>query len=135
MRSKVLTVTSVVLLLALGLTGGWWLKSRSVAREGNAAKRIGTQFLTYVQEKNSDQAYLLTTTDYRTAVPRNEFDADTAKLSSSDLDPGLSMIYKSKNSYLLVQNYVDKDGKTAKVLTVTLYNDGKKIEISGFSIM
>lgn len=134
MKKRIIVIAILLLVLLLGVFGGWMLKTRDVKNQSGAAEDMSNMFLTYLSESKKDEAYQLTSIDYRTAVSKDVFDKNVASLSDPSLKDGLGIAYSNGNSYMFIQAYLDKEGNTTKTVTITLSKSGKDLVITSISV-
>lgn len=133
MKQRIIIIISIIVLLGIGFTGGWFAKTKMGSRGAEVAQETSNQFLSNLAENKVTEAYEQMSPEYRQAVTQDDFANTVKPLSNDSLEPGISTNYVSDKTYLYLQEYIDKDGKTTTVAAINLAEQDSKIYITGIS--
>lgn len=133
-RTVLIIVTIGILALVGGFAGGWYANSKSQQKEQNKVSTLSNDFMYQLFSQKNDQAYKMTSDNYQKVNTQEEFNKQVAALNDQNIEPGVTSIYKNGASYMITQEYINKDGKTSRVAVVNLAKVDKEFKITNVSV-
>lgn len=132
-KTIIISIIVGILALAGGFAGGWYANNKSEQKEQNKVSTLGNEFMFKLFSQKNDQAYKMTSDNYQKINTQEEFNKQVVILNDRNLEPGITSIYKNGASYMITQEYIDKDGKTTKVAVLNITKFGKEFKITNVS--
>lgn len=134
MKQKIILIVSIIVLLALGFTGGWFAKSKTGSRGTEVAQTTSNEFFNNLIENKITEAYEQMSPEYRNTFSKDDFTKTTEPLTDKSLEFGISTSYVNGKTYLFLQEYIDQDGRTTSVAAINLAEQDSITYITGISL-
>lgn len=135
MLNKLKIPVLFILIAVISFSAGWYVQGRRGDKPNGKASIAANSFLDNIKDNKIDQAYNQTSDVYKTIVKKEDFNTSIESLKDKSLEPGLTTVYKSGVKYMVIQDYINKEGNTIKIVTITLTDKNGKIEINGVSVV
>lgn len=127
-------VLSLVLLGSLCFAGGWFANTKFASQLDKQVLKTANDFVLNIQSGETDKAYAVTDSAYKSLISKDEFNKKTASINGIILLDSTSNLYKNGNMFLYVKELTNNDDKTSKVIVVNMYKNNNKVEVSGVSL-
>lgn len=133
-KTIIISIIVGTLALAGGFAGGWYANNKSQQKERNKVSALSNSFMYQLFSQKNDQAYKMTSDNYQKVNTQEEFNKQVAALNDQNIEPGITSIYKNGASYMITQEYIDKDGKINRVAVVNLAKVDKEFKITNVTV-
>lgn len=132
---KIVIISIIVGAFALvgAFAGGWYSSSKSQQKEQSKVSTLNNEFMYQLFSHKNDKAYGMMTDGYKEANTQEEFNSTVALLNNQELEPGITSVYKNGSSYMITQEYINKDGKVSNVAVVNVAKVDKEYKVTNVS--